>query len=384
MILKVAFLDCRGHGDCVVITFEEKGIPACIVIDGGEYTNSAKALAEYLGSQNVETIDLMVGTHIDQDHINGLKIFVQEQLEKKRNNDSYIEVKEYWGPMPSQENLSDIMPSLSPEMYESSDTMTWQNYVIKSVGQNDDLFSAVQELGASIKHPALDDIPDAPFEDVKIELLGPDTQIPADRITAKALGQTSSLDFNGSISTLEELENAIATNYEQMAEEAKRNANNQSIVFKLSPAVGHAEAKKWTFLFTGDAEEESWKAMIGNTDVAAYLESRVLKIPHHGSAENGITKNGAKKVKPVYSINSVGQKHGLPDKETLQLIQDEGSIIFCPQRNQSSSHKSACFSVPKSKCPAKDNPQDVIFSVNTINGNCTITPEGRQCLKKWE
>jgi beta-lactamase superfamily II metal-dependent hydrolase len=383
MILKVAFLDCRGHGDCAVITFEEKGTPACIVIDGGEYTSSANALADYLDSQNVETIDLMVGTHIDQDHINGLKIFVQKQLEKKQNNEPYVEVKEYWGPLPSEEYVSDIVPSFSPEIYESSDKMSWQQYVIKSVGQNDNLYSALQELGASIKHPALDDIPDVPFEDVKMELLGPDTQIPADRITAKALGHTSSVDFDGSITTLEELENAVAANYEKMAEEAKRNANNQSIVFRLSPAVGHADAKKWSFLFTGDAEEESWAMMLGNTSVAPRLKSRVLKIPHHGSSENGITEQGVKKVRSEYSVNLVGQKHGLPDKETLKLIRDEGSKLFCPKRNQSSSHKSACFSVPKSKCQAKDNPKDVIFAVDTISGECTITPEGRRCLKEW-
>ncbi|GAH87821.1 unnamed protein product, partial [marine sediment metagenome] len=41
---------------------------------------------------------------------------------------------------------------------------------------------------------------------------------------------------------------------------ADRNANNQSIVLKLTPREGIADQlKEWTFLFTGDAEQESWE-----------------------------------------------------------------------------------------------------------------------------
>ena len=47
MILTVAFLDIF-HGDCAVVTFEEKGRKACIVIDGGEKRDAARRLADYL------------------------------------------------------------------------------------------------------------------------------------------------------------------------------------------------------------------------------------------------------------------------------------------------------------------------------------------------
>lgn len=383
MELKIAFLDCRGHGDCVVITFEEKGKPACIVVDGGEYTSSAEALSDYLESQNVKTINLMVGTHIDQDHINGLKIFVQDQVKKRDRQESYIEVNEFWGSMPSEEFVTNISPTSESDIFKSSDSLSWQQYVIQSVGQNDDLIEALQELSATIRYPAYDDIPQVPFEDIKIELLGPDTQIPADKIKSKALGLPSILDVNDPIKTLEDLENAITSGFEKMAEEAKRNANNQSIVFRLSSAVGDAEAKKWTFLFTGDAEEEAWDTMVGNAEVASSLKACVLKIPHHGSSLNGITDTSAEKVEAKYSVNSVGQKHGLPDKETLVLLRGEGSKILCPQRNQDSSHKSACYDVPDTQCPAKENPKDVVFTINTNTGKCIITPNNRECLHTW-
>jgi hypothetical protein len=366
-----------------VITFKEKGKSACIVVDGGEDENSADALSMYLQSKNVQTIDLMVGTHIDSDHINGLKIFVQEQVKKKKNRDQYIMIKEFWGPMPSEESVQDIVPTSGPQIGDPGYAISWQQYVIQSVKQNDDLYEALRELGATILHPALDDKPKSPFEDVIIKLLGPDTQIPADHITRKALGLPSVSDYESPISTLEELEKTIAARYEQMAIEAKRNANNQSIVFKLTPAVGVTEAKKWTFLFTGDAEEEAWDEIVSNAQLSSNLKARVLKIPHHGSSQNGITKNGANKVNPEYSVISVGQKHGLPDKETLNILQRLGSEILCTQRNQSSSHKSACYNVPKTDCPAKDNPRDINFTINTNSGEYTRSPEKRECKYNW-
>lgn len=384
MELKVAFLNCRSHGDCAVITFKEKRKPACIVVDGGEDKKSAKALADYLAHQNVRTVDLMVGTHIDSDHINGLKHFVLDQVKKKSRKKPYIMVREFWGPMPSEEYVQDIHTASSPETGEPGDTITWQQYVIQSVKQNDDLYEALQELGAVISHPDLDNKPKVPFKGVKIELLGPDSQIPADQIKRKALGLPSALDNESPIKTLEDLKDAIADGFQRMSIMAKRNANNQSIVFRLAPATGAAKAKKWAFLFTGDAEEEAWDEMVGNDKVGPRLKARVLKIPHHGSSLNGITDEGAHRVNPSYSVNSVGQKHGLPDGKTLALLQGVGSQILCTQRNQSNSHKSACHDIKASDCPAEDKYMDIIFTLDTKTGDCIVTPGNRDCKHSWQ
>jgi len=382
MELRVAFLGCRSAGDCAVITFEEKGKPACIVIDGGEYLSSAEALSDYLESQGVKTINLLVGTHICQDHINGLRLFVQDQLKKKKIDGQYINIKEFWGPMPSEEFVMNISPTSDADAYKPRGMISWQEYVMQSVGQNDDLIKALQELGTTISHPALDNIPETPFENVKIELLGPDIQISANNIKSNAFALPSAMGFEGSVTTLEELENAINSGFEEMAKKAKRNANNQSIVFRLSAEVENNEAKKWTFLFTGDAEEEAWEIMVENEQIASCLKAHVLKIPHHGS-KNGIIANGAEEVSPKYSVNLVGQSHGIPDKEILKLLQGKESKILCTQRNQDKSKKSACYYVSDIHCPAKDNPQNICFTVNLETGDCTITPNGRECLHTW-
>ena len=386
MKLKVNFLDCRSHGDCSVITFKEGDRQACIVVDGGDLKARGKALADFLEQEGIKRIDLMVGTHIDQDHINGLKYFVQDQVALKNAQKDYTEIVEFWGPMPSQQHIPDVDPQAVPDDTGVPDeTITWQQYVILSVKQNDELFEGLNQLGVSIRHPAVDDPPQNPFQNVNIELLGPDTQITADRIASKALGLTTRASDaeDEPITSLEELEAAVEMNCEQLAREAKRNANNQSIVFRLSVAEGSEASKEWRFLFTGDAEEEAWETMLKNSDVAALLPARVLKIPHHGSGQNGITPEGAAKVNPDYSVNLVGRKHGLPDKDALGRVMGCGSKILCTQCNDSDTHPSDCHDIPKAECPARDTPATVTFALDTDTGTCEISPPERACRHTW-
>ncbi len=379
MKMKVAFLNCKSHGDCSVITFKENYKKACIVIDGGENKKSAGALSDYLKKENIRTINLLIGTHIDSDHINGLKYFVKDQADKKENGDSYVDIDGYWGAMPSENHAADYLPELSGETDEPDYKFSWQSFVIQSVKQNDDLIEELNRLGVKISYPAIDNVQDNPFNNIDIKLLNPDTQIPSDSILKKAMGIPDSIEINNEEINLSEFISLIEDHYEKMAIEAKRNANNQSIVVKIRLK----KAKEWSFLFTGDAEEEAWESMLDNGKVSKYLRSKVLKIPHHGSGKNGISIAGIKKVKPEYSINLVGQKHGLPDEDLLTEINSIGSSIFCPIRNQSSNHKSACFNVSASECPAKNNSSDIEFVIDSKTGDCEIFPQNRKCKHNW-
>jgi glyoxylase-like metal-dependent hydrolase (beta-lactamase superfamily II) len=87
--LKAAFLVTRdgegkiGIGDSIVITFDDEGDgprKKCIVIDGG-YSQTAKVLRSHLDEDGIATIDLIVATHIDDDHINGLRKFFDDYVE---------------------------------------------------------------------------------------------------------------------------------------------------------------------------------------------------------------------------------------------------------------------------------------------------------------
>ena len=345
MILTVAFLDVF-HGDCAVITFNERGRKACIVIDGGEKGDAAKRLAAYLKHERVEVIDLLLATHIDSDHVNGLVHFLKLESGQTNNWNKGKEkcIAHYWGPKPdpnwtppSRRTSAQTSPLTAPELQ----TM---NFVIQSVAQNQELSKLVQKHifhADNIQHPSLQDMPPLDiFENVGLQVMAPDTQILDSAIQSKALS-LSNVPYRQSLAKmapvrtagrlkLKDLRKILAMNAEEMAKIANRNANNQSIVLKLTPKEGKAaESKGWTFLFTGDAEQESWEMMRQIAQVKKNLPSKVLKVPHHGSV-NGIDEPSFRAIDPEYSIISVGQKHGLPDGQTLNLIKGVmKSKLFC-------------------------------------------------------
>ena len=93
------------------------------------------------------------------------------------------------------------------------------------------------------------------------------------------------------------------------------NDNDSSIVTTLKYG-------DFSMLFTGDASASVIKNLLDETN-SSYT---VLKVPHHG-AYGGIDRELIQKVKPKYSIVSVGDnRFGHPDIYTLRLLKD--SIVL--------------------------------------------------------
>lgn len=95
------------------------------------------------------------------------------------------------------------------------------------------------------------------------------------------------------------------------------NLNNYSAVIKL-------QYKDVSFLFTGDAENES-EHEITSLDI----DSDVLKIGHHGS-NSSTSSNFLSKVDPKYAVISVGAEnsYGHPTFEVLKRLDDKGIKIY--------------------------------------------------------
>ncbi|CAI9685488.1 ComEC/Rec2 family competence protein [Elizabethkingia anophelis] len=78
-----------SQGDCFLIeTYDLDDNKIFIMIDGGVPHTFRKYIAPLL--KNIKVLDLLVLTHIDDDHISGLTTFFSSELYKK------IEIKEYW------------------------------------------------------------------------------------------------------------------------------------------------------------------------------------------------------------------------------------------------------------------------------------------------
>ena len=414
MILKVAFLDVF-HGDGAVVTFDQGTEKACIVVDGGEVEEAAKRLSAYLKYEKADVIDLLVATYIDSDHVNGL-VHLLGQLSDQADSWNHGKtkcIKNYWGPKPDP----DWIPKPKRErprnlaVDAAATEVHTLEFVINSVEQNQALCQLVMQRifnPNNIYYPSLQDIPPLDlFSEVELNLFAPDIQILDSDIEAKALALSNARYREGLAArtapsakklTLEDLRVILAQNGETMANKADRDANNQSIVFKLTPKGSNgAWADKWSFLFAGDAEHESWERMRQTKGVREGLPSRVLKVPHHGS-RNGIDEDTLRAIDPVYNIVSVGQKHGLPDGETLNLIrQSPGRELFCTERNNNKSKPGPCDAKNCLRGEAADfrsirfvidtdnrTETTEIFTINTKLGSIRIETDDIWCQEiKW-
>ena len=359
--VKVAFLVTRdgkggiGIGDCIVITFDDKDDASrrkCIVIDGG-YSKTAKVLKSYLDGENITTIDLVVATHVDDDHINGLKAFFADYVDENEP----IKVLNYWGPEPKRPDpitISEFIAFL-PDVNDLE--VKELSFISQSVDSNEELWeSAKKTVGeAHMWHPSFEGRDSLPtlFSGIKIEILGPDRQVPslelksagaATRALEKALLSDAQIDLRDA---------GLKKMILKAANEIDRTANNQSIVFRLTPrdAAG-GEIPSFSFLFAGDAEIESWTTMIERDKGS--LKAEHLKISHHGSA-TGTHEEVLTAVKPQYGIICAGEnKHGLPDGGVFKLLQNQNIKIICTGRNPKEKIIPCAKPKYQAKCPRWD------------------------------
>ncbi len=92
--------------------------------------------------------------------------------------------------------------------------------------------------------------------------------------------------------------------------------NNMSIVLRLT-------YKDASFLFTGDAEEES------EDDITLEISADVLSVGHHGSSTS-TSDYFLERVDPVYAVISCGEgnDYGHPHWETIDKLSDNDIITY--------------------------------------------------------
>jgi hypothetical protein len=400
MKVKTAFLTTRDGdgnpqiGDCIVISFDEKfaeeNRKACIVVDGG-YSTSKVVLKNYLEKENIKIIDLMVATHIDNDHIAGLKSFLQSYVREKRGEKNKFELRNYWGPAPKTFEPISITEFLSYIMDDPDSGTKELSFISQSVAENEELCDTVKEILPEdhIFYPSVkvrDYIPKI-FNSVAIDILAPDKQIPDDKIKGKRVQEISLGNTLLSDSVIDLTDAKLKKKIDAAALENNRTANNQSIVFKLTPLDNSGQrVEECTFLFTGDAEKDSWKVMIAKWGES--LSSRLLKVSHHGSS-TGTKKYVLRKVKPKYCVICVGKNtHGIPDEDVLEIIDKKNLKIFCTGMNPNKEESPCTNEKVLKKCPRWDNKNEkpikdtIIFEVDTDTRSMTYT--GKPCGFDWK
>jgi len=302
------------NGDAIHINYkDEKGASKNVVIDSGPSSAYSKkgskgkavygdffALITEL-KRKEEFIDLLIVTHIDDDHINGLLKWIKTDLEADKLigqvwfNSGKLIAKHLNEP----ENPELEIALTLDENFETSvkQGITFESYITDNGLFLTEIIYAGKELD---------------FGPLHFEFLSPNPQKLSDLLV---LWKKEAPDYDTSggrgdyTKTLKELletDNFVSDT---------RCANGSSIAFILS-----YETKK--YLFLGDSHPgvicEQLKKMNYNESIPLPVE--FVKISHHGSAANtcpGLLKFIAS---DHYILSTDGLQHGHPDKSLIARI----------------------------------------------------------------
>jgi beta-lactamase superfamily II metal-dependent hydrolase len=289
-----------GEGDSFLLTIDCPGGEAYVLIDAG-LPDSGSTVLNYVNQYTPTGLDMVIATHIDNDHVGGLAT-VLSHAKLKQNAEFVLNVppaiKTHWTPA---RNSLDVYKGI----------LSFKR-VIEAVDAVKTLCAIANRRGM-VTGEALR----GKFwtcGDIALNVLNPT----AERLAAA--WEQSQLDGyiqNGwdanFVSVMEAFSVAPPTSAE----------NDSSIVIEIV-VNGRPRA-----LMTSDAGAAVLK------EVTNSKQYPFLKVPHHGS-DTGLDEALVRQIRPVHAAIPVGEnQHDHPCTEVLDLLRASGTTVYCSSKTKS-------------------------------------------------
>ncbi|SBS62808.1 ComEC/Rec2 family competence protein [Vibrio splendidus] len=319
-MLNVDFLKV-DHGDCIHISFgEHEDDLKHIIIDGGPssaYSSYSKKERDDNDGplkvlvDSLEQVDLLVVTHIDDDHIGGiLKWF-------SKDKEGSAKVKKVWFNSPKQIKINsnvetEVQDDILVESSKGVNTSTGQGKSLEDfLVASDILHNGYVTNGHKLTIDGLEISVLTPFRETLVDLLRLWV------IEQPTLDTANNPDHQLSVKHLLQQDKFV---------EDKKVQNLSSISFII-------KYKEKQYLFLGDSgPSDVVKALklLGH-DVDNKINVEFMKLSHHGSKKS-TSKELINLIDTTkYVVSSNGKYHGLPDKVCLARIieaNDSAQIYF--------------------------------------------------------
>ncbi len=344
MLFSLEVLRAR-KGDCLLLHYGTAKEPRLIIIDGGPrgvYGPQLKPrlqklrAARELSEKQPLLVNLLMVSHIDDDHIQGILDLTRELIQAKMNK----------RPQPVQ--VLDL----------------WHNSFDNIIGHKpDELTAAFSQFGAASAGGELpeDATLDPAGEDLDEETVVSNLKVLASieqgarlRSDAEALGFPRNVEFQGKLIFADENEKAVKIGpgltfqvvgpmlselkqlhkkHEAWLIDLKKKGKSPSdaladyvdkSVPNLSSIVVLAESGKKRILLTGDARGDKileGLELVGLLEEGGTMHVDVLKVPHHGSSNN-LEKDFFERVTAEHYVFSGNGEHGNPERESLEMLHD--------------------------------------------------------------
>jgi len=303
MTLNLKVLKAK-HGDALILSSNN----ANILIDGGPAGVYSDSLRPALLELKNRRIDLLMVSHIDADHIDGILDLAAELDEQKADRKPLlVDVREVW-----HNSFSDYIvdPKNDGEKLAALTSADNTSLVLSSVRQGRQLRKFLGKLNIRYNRGFEnrlvlrgDGENKRTFGDINLTVLGPTTR------ELNKLKKKWKKDLKKILAKEGEAKLAAAKSIDKS-------------ISNMSSLVVLAESNGKTILLTGDGRSDKilrWldEASLLDEDGTATFD--ILKIPHHGSRRNSNLKF-FKRVKARNYVVSGDGKHGNPNPVILQWL----------------------------------------------------------------
>ncbi|MBW7589846.1 MBL fold metallo-hydrolase [Enterobacter kobei] len=264
----------KKSGDAICIrwgnlegTREEQKV---VVIDAGYAATGAKIVEHLEKFYHTKTIDLLISTHPDADHVGGLETVLEN-----------AEVREFWIHQPWEHNENLAQEFRDGRITDASIARRMQENLQKAY----DAVKLARKKEIEIKEP----FQGMTWDNANLVIVGPiqsyyETLIPEfarmpERVAAESSSGFIKQGFEAFVEKAKKIINIIAewASDEGIDDKDTTSAqNNSSVIIKLE-LDGH------TLLFTGDAGITALEKAIEFVDTTSL---KLIQVPHHGSKRN--------------------------------------------------------------------------------------------------
>lgn len=305
------------YGDCLILEYGAADRPGHILIDGGPdgvYASHLKPELQAIAAAGSK-IDLMVLSHVDEDHVVGLVDLMSDLATARiQGRQPFIGVDSLWYNTFRQTLGGDDAPGGSfAEFAARADVPANLQHFTFSVAQGEDLWKAAEILEVPRNTgfaEGLVTFEGAPrpvdLEDLRLWVLGP-SQPNLERYKQDWLKWYA-----------KHKDKPFSAGASREAREIDNSKSNLSSIMFLAKVPGRS------MLLTGDGRGDDLLESLrlaGLTGADGSLHVDVLKVPHHGSLRNNSPQFFEKVTASQYVISAGKHKNdGNPDFDTLEWI----------------------------------------------------------------
>lgn len=331
-------------GDCLLLHYGSAADPRLVMIDGGPSSVYGPHLkprilalrkARGLAADDPLVVDLLMVSHVDDDHIKGILDMTRELIAAQDNKKPLmLKARSVWhntfediiGGSPAELTAAfsgafgaaslgaEVSPDMMLEAGEEREVVVWNLKALASIKQGAQLRNDIAKLKFSLN----------PQFGGKLIL--------ADDAPAQPVEIGKGLTFTVAGPMLPELKK-LHEKHQEWLEDLKKEGQKPSDVLSayvdrsvpnLSSVVVLAEAGGKKMLLTGDARGD--KILEGLEQVGLIkkkttgkLRVNVLKVPHHGSSNN-LNPDFFERITADHYVFSGNGEHGNPERESLEML----------------------------------------------------------------